>query len=232
MSFLVNFRESQLFVRVKYCSLSLLTLGVSNCASAQTDLSPPNPCLNASEKTNVLDLVEQADYIGLFEVEEIKPRDRSDGDPSTTKLDSISDQAILSTDSDEFNLNNKVELPTEPSHLYSMAMRVALKGPVPSKLTIGGSQPPSEGHIPAEFFFIKERHEQIVQAGATIRGTSAVIQGEDGRCIVLQSFKPGYNYLVFGGVVDAAAYEPILSVLYDPLYVEVKKIIQDQNTAR
>ena len=93
----------------------------------------------------------------------------------------------------------------------------------PNKIEVYSSSPAIEP--PPEFYFLKERHQDMVENMKLSMGQTYGIVLSGGQCEYGTNFIKGYEYLVFGGSKSKAAIEPILSVKYDPFYREIKRLL-------
>lgn len=195
---------------MKFCAASafVIAMAISSCASAE----PKRFCLSQlAEPQNVRELVDQSAFVALYRVESVT---ESEYDTTIADRSQIADSVEA--------LAKRFEADRHRSFNYNLIDATSIIGKAPSRLTVRGSNPPTT--IPGEFFFIGERHRKIVEDGALILGTTPLSKDETGNCLALPRMMPGYSYLVFGGVQNRAAFEPILDVQFDALFLEVKRI--------
>lgn len=191
----------------RICQLAILSLFLScSCASA----SQPESCYENFGKpkaTTISETIEQAEFISLFHVVGMNREITAPKEIGTPDLD-----ASLST-------LKFVE--------YRLESLIRLKGRAPRFFNIIGTE--FGPTVPQEYFYLKERHQEIVDTTYTGLGAGggAIYRSNEGECKQAPNLRVGYSYLVFGGANSNVSYEPILSTRYDPFYQEILQRVNE-----
>ncbi len=144
------------------------------------------------EADSIDDLIAQAEYIGLYTVTE------ASGDNFAVKPGSPLKVPVVS---------------------FKLSRSTSIYGNTPKAITLKGAKPAQI--IPESYFFLRDRHQELVDRDSPLLGLSYSIETAEGVCEYVPDLLIGYSYLVFGGANSSAAYEPILSTRYDPFYQAV-----------
>lgn len=177
----------------------IATLVLASCASAE--FTPD--CKDMSghpQASSIDDLIEQSDFIGLYTARLASEGEFEESKNSPSRLKVYNFKLVLST---------------------------LISGKAPRTITLQGTQPAHV--IPDTYFFIKDRHKEMVETDSLILGLAYQVEASDGVCVYMPQFIVGYNYLIFSGANSGAAYEPILSTRYDPFYRAVTSRVWNKN---
>lgn len=174
------------------------SMALASCASAEFT---PNcsEMSNQPEANSVEELIEQAEYIDLYTV----------------------------TSASEAGFVGKSDSPFQVAVFdFEMSLSSSVSGNAPRKITLRGAKPGQS--IPESYFFLKDRHQEIVERDSPLLGLSYKVETTDGTCEIIPELLVGYSYLVFSGANSSAAYEPILSTRYDPFYQAVVQRVKNR----
>ncbi|WP_427452959.1 hypothetical protein [Litorimonas sp. WD9-15] len=176
--------------------LALFTLSLTACAQSTYTSS----CEEINGKpiaSSLQEMIDQADFIGLFEVE--RYNSKSSEAPQANYL--------------------------YPLYSYNLSLSKNIKGTSPKEYSIPVFLETKT--VPPEYFYIKDIHQNLVKNDHLILGFSFMVEMKSGECRYSTTLVEGYEYLVFGGANSRSVYQPILDRRFDPLYRSVTALIKE-----
>lgn len=113
------------------------------------------------------------------------------------------------------------------SYTYRLSNARTVKSRAPALIDITGVKPLST--VPQVYFALTDRHADVSDEAPGRLGLSPFIPTTtEGVCKPAAQFMIGYSYLVFGGVDSEIGYEPIHSTKYDPWFLRIMRVVEDE----
>lgn len=167
------------------------------CASAKEPLR--NSCPSHDDgASDVRQLVKQNEYIGLY---------------------------VAGVADEELPPVIDVRGGSHQVRMRKLGLVSTVKGLPPGAISLKAGPVPR--FLPPYYFWLNEYHEDIADGEVAAVGLNLEwFNKEDTTCESLPILVPGYYYLVFSEEDAQINYEPILSTKYDPLYLELMRVVQ------
>lgn len=168
-------------------------LALSFSACAQSQYTSSCEKINGKPIANSLqEMIDQAEFIALFEVESYNSK----------------------------SIEPRIANYQYPIYSYDLSLSKAIKGTPPEEYNIPVYFETKT--VPAEYFYIKDIHQNIADNDHPVLGFSYMVKMKSGECKYSTQLVEGYEYLVFGGANSSSVYQPILDQRFDPFYRKVR----------